>query len=162
MTDKLKTKEALNLSHYQDQDHQIPCIIENGIVYGVKDIFRIVRDMGHVKYAELIHGEVQSEGEGYIMSVVANQQSATVIANQRLYLNVCGFEYLCIATLEDGQVHFDLVHPYRTLRLIPTPDTNPEEAGDNREPRYLEYPEFEHEGFAEINLDEDDEIMDGE
>ena len=33
------------MKHYQDQEHQIPCIIENGIVYGVKDIFRIVRDI---------------------------------------------------------------------------------------------------------------------
>lgn len=150
------------MKHYQDQEHQIPCIIENGIVYGVKDIFRIVRDMGHVKYAEIINGETQSEGEGYIMSVVANQQSATVIANQRLYLNVCGFEYLSIATREDGQVHFDLVHPYRTLRLTPTPDANAEENAETRETRYESYDEFEQEDFAEINLDDDDDIMDGE
>lgn len=150
------------MKHYQDQEHQIPCIIENGIVYGVKDIFRIVRDMGHVKYAELINGEVQSEGEGYIMSVVANQQSATVIANQRLYLNVCGFEYLSIATREDGQVHFDLVHPYRTLRLTPTPDSNAEEGAETREARYESYDEFEQEDFAEIHLDDDDDMIDGE
>ena len=150
------------MKHYQDQEHQIPCIIENGIVYGVKDIFRIVRDMGHVKYAEIINGETQSEGEGYIMSVVANQQSATVIANQRLYLNVCGFEYLSIATREDGQVHFDLVHPYRTLRLTPTPDANAEENGEPRERQYESYDEFEQEDFDEIHLDDDDDIMDGE
>lgn len=150
------------MKHYQDQEHQIPCIIENGIVYGVKDIFRIVRDMGHVNYAEIINGETQSEGEGYIMSVVANQQSATVIANQRLYLNVCGFEYLSIVTREDGQVHFDLVHPYRTLRLTPTPDANAEENGEARETRYESYDEFEQEDFAEIHLDDDDDIMDGE
>lgn len=150
------------MKHYQDQEHQIPCIIENGIVYGVKDIFRIVRDMGHVKYTEIINGETQSEGEGYIMSVVANQLSATIIANQRLYLNVCGFEYLSIATQEDGQVHFDLVHPYRTLRLTPTPDANAEENGETRETRYESYDEFEQEDFAEIHLDDDDDIMDGE
>ncbi|MBF2053705.1 MAG: hypothetical protein IGS03_09620 [Candidatus Sericytochromatia bacterium] len=147
---------------YLEPDHQIPCIIENGIVYGVKDIFRIMRDLGHVHYCELINGDPLAHGEGYIMSVVANHQSATVIANQRLYLNVCGFDYLRIGTEQDGQVHFDLVHPYRTLRLTPVPDNGNEEAIDPKSQRYEEYDPFEPEDFAEIQLDDDDDMMDGD
>lgn len=145
---------------YPEPDHQIPCLIENGIVYGVKDIYRIIRDMGHVNYSEIVNSDVLTEGEGYIMSVVANQQSATVIANQRLYLNVCGFEYMRISTQEDGSVFFDLVHPYRTLRLTPVPDSGTEENLEPRNQRFEEYDPFEQE-YAEIQLDDDD-IMDGE
>lgn len=147
---------------YPEPDHQVPCIIENGIVYGVKDIYRIVRDMGHVRYAEIVNEETTTQGEGYIMSVVANQQSATVIANQRLYLNVCGFDYMRIASLEDGVVNFDLVHPYRTLRLTPVADANPEEGMDAKSPRFEEYDPFEQEDFAEIQLDDDDDMMEGD
>ncbi|PKL75494.1 MAG: hypothetical protein CVV27_15065 [Candidatus Melainabacteria bacterium HGW-Melainabacteria-1] len=147
---------------YPEPDHQIPCIIENGIVYGMKDIYRIVRDMGHVRYSEIVNHEVVSRGEGYIMSVVANQQSATIIANQRLYLNVCGFEYMRISSQDDGNVHFDLVHPYRTLRLTPVPDAGGEEALENKTQRYEDYDPFEQEDYAEIQLDDDDETMDGD
>ncbi len=146
---------------YPEPEHQIPCIIENGIVYGVKDIYRIVRDMGHVSYAEVVNTETLTQGDGYIMSVVANQQSATVIANQRIYLNVCGFDYMRISTQPDGQVHFDLVHPYRTLRLTPVPDAGPEEALESKPDRYEDYDPFEQEDFAEIQLDDDDD-MDGD
>lgn len=147
---------------YPEPDHQIPCIIENGIVYGMKDIYRIVRDMGHVRYSEIVNTEVVTRGEGYIMSVVANHQSATIIANQRLYLNVCGFDYMRISTQEDGNVHFDLVHPYRTLRLTPVPDAGGEEALEKQAQRYEDYDPFEQEDFAEIQLEDDDETMDGD
>ncbi len=147
---------------YPEPDHQIPCIIENGIVYGMKDIYRIVRDMGHVRYSEIVNHEVVTRGEGYIMSVVANQQSATIIANQRLYLNVCGFDYMRISSQDDGNVHFDLVHPYRTLRLTPVPDAGGEDSLENKVQRYDDYDPFEQEDYAEIQLEDDDETMDGD
>lgn len=146
---------------YPDEN-QIPCIIENGIIYGVKDIYRIVRDMGHVSYAEIVNGEILTQGEAYIMSVVANPQSATVIANQRVYLNVCGFDYMRIATQQDGHVHFDLVHPYRTLRLMPVPDAGNEEILESKSQRFDDFEPFEQEDFAEIQLEDDDDMMEGD
>jgi hypothetical protein len=148
--------------NYREPENQIPCIIENGIVYGVKDMYRVVRDMGHVHYQEIVNGEVVSANEGYIMSVVANPQSATIIANKRLYLNVCGFDYLRISTLTDGSVTFDLINPHRTLRLAPQADLPPEEGIAGRPDRFEDYAEFEPGDYAEIQLDDDDDIMDGE
>ncbi|PIQ28474.1 hypothetical protein COW36_13150 [bacterium (Candidatus Blackallbacteria) CG17_big_fil_post_rev_8_21_14_2_50_48_46] len=143
-------------------DQQIPCIIENGIVYGLKDIYRIIRDMGHVRYAEVVDDHIRASGEGYIMSVVANHHSATVIANRRIYLNVCGFDYMTIRTEEDGQVHFELVDARRTLRLSPATDLNPEDLSEEKPVRFEEYSPFEPEEFAEIQLDDDDDFMDGD
>jgi hypothetical protein len=96
------------------------------------------------------------------MSVVANPQSATIIANKRLYLNVCGFDYLRISTLADGRVTFDLINPHHTLRLAPQVDLPPEEAVLGRPDRFEDYAEFEPGEYAEIQLDDDDDIMDGE
>lgn len=143
-------------------DQQIPCIIENGIVYGLKDIYRIIRDMGHVRYAEVVDGHIRVSGEGYIMSVVANHHSATVIANRRIYLNVCGFDYLNIRTEADGNVHFELVDPRRLLRLTPAADLTPEEIAEDKPARFEEYLPFEQEEFAEIHLDDDDDFIDGD
>lgn len=141
---------------------QIPCVIENGIVYGVKDIYRIIRDIGHVKYSEIIDDEITTQGEGYIMSVVANEQSATVIANQRLYLNVCGFDYLKIMTISQEEVHFDLVHSYRTLRLTPVPSLGQTDPMSEKPERYEDFSHFDEHHFAEIHLDDDEDLLDGD
>lgn len=146
---------------HRDIDNQIPCVIEHGIIYGVKDIYRLIRDMGHVRYVEIIGTDTKASGEGYIMSVVASPQSATIIANRRLYLNVSGFDYLRLDTLPDGTVHFDLTNAYRVLRLIPISETLSEEIQEKPE-RFEEYPQLEHEDFAEIHLEDDDDFMDGE
>lgn len=143
-------------------DQQIPCIIENGIVYGLKDIYRIIRDMGHVRYAEEVDGHIRASGEGYIMSVVANHHSATVIANRRIYLNVCGFDYMNIRTEAEGAVHFELIDSRRILRLTPSADLNPEGLTEERPVRFEEHTFFESEEYAEIQLDDDDDFMDGD
>ena len=148
---------------FAEPEFQIPCIIENGIVYGTKDIYRIVRDMGHVHYLEIVNEEEVSRGDGYIMSVVANPQSATVIANQRLYLNVCGFDYLRISTQVDQSVNFDLVNSYRILRLSPVPDSMGDDPIEQiRSQRFEDLDVFEQEDYVELQLDDDDEAMDGD
>lgn len=143
-------------------ENQIPCIIENGIVYNLKDIYRVIRDMGHVHYVELIDEQVKASGEGYIMSVIANGNSATIIANKRLYLNVSGFDYLKIQTNEEGSVYFDLIHSFRTLRLIPVADVLGEDGSEEKPERFEDYDSFEQEDFAEIQLDDDDELIEGD
>lgn len=146
-----------------NSDHQIPCIIENGIVYGLKDIYRIIRDMGHVRYAEEVDGQIRASGEGYIMSIVANHHSATVIANRRIYLNLCGFDYMRIRTEVEGDVHFELVDSRRVLRLTPFADFNPESVPEGRPTRFEDHNFFEPEAYAEIQFDDDDDdVIDGD
>ena len=143
-------------------DNQIPCVVENGIVYGLRDIYRVVRDLGHVQYQEIIEGHVNATGDGYIMSVVANSQSATVVANRRIYLNVNGFDYLKVTTLEEGVVQFDMINSYRTLRLIPIAEPVSEDGTEEKPERFEEYDHFIQEDFAEIQLEDDDDFMDGD
>jgi hypothetical protein len=139
-------------------EQQIPCIIENGIVCAIRDIYRIIRDLGHVRYQEEIDGQIRAEGEGYIMHVAANTHSATVIANRRIYLNVCGFDYLNIRTEIQGQTHFELRDAVRVLRLTPATEFNPAELLNERNLPLDEYTLFEPEELAEVQLDDDDFI----
>ncbi len=102
----------------QDRDNQLQCIVEEGILLNRRDIVRVLRDLGLVRYSDLHDGAARASGEGYVTSVVANGSSSTIIANRRLYLNVNNFEYMRLG-VEDGQPFFDLVTQNRTIRLIP-------------------------------------------
>jgi len=99
-------------------ENQLQCIVDEGILLNRRDIVRVLRDLGLVRYADLNDGVVQASGEGYVTSVVANLSSSTIIANRRLYLNVNNFEYMRLG-LEEGQAFFDLVAQGRTIRLTP-------------------------------------------
>mgnify|MGYP001582953807 CR=1 FL=1 len=137
--------------------NNIPCIVDNGILYNSKDMQRVLRDLGHVSYFQIIDNEIKGSGEGYIVSVVANNSSANMIVNKRLYLNVNGFEYLSIKT-ENNQAIVELVEQFRTIRLIPLTNPLSEELNTNDIvlSQAVEYSEDDYdESFAEINMDDD-------
>lgn len=106
----------------RDDKNQLQCIVDEGLLVNRKDMVRILRDLGPVRYQDLVNGAIAHQGEGVIMNVVANDQNATVILNKRLYLNVNGFDYLSLGSDEAGGALVDLVAERRTLRLIPTSD----------------------------------------
>jgi len=140
--------------------NQIPFIIENGIVCNIKDIQKILRDLGQVHYFDYIGTTLRTDGEGYILSVVANNYSANIIANKRLYLNVNGFEYLQIVTSADGTVSFDLVDGDHVLRLISLNTNLPDECqpGLNSAMELYEE-ELKEEEEEELGWLEDDEDL---
>ena len=144
----------------KEAKNQIPFIMENGIVYNIKDIQKVVKDLGHVHYFDYTNESLNGDGDGYILSVVANNHSASIIASKRMYLNVNGFEYLKITTA-DNTVSFDLVDGDHILRLIPINDTIPEEfqrtmnsALEFYDEEFDEYDEKEETGWLEDDNEE--------
>jgi len=136
--------------------NNIPCVIENGIIYNIRDMQKILRDLGHVSYTEEVNGQVTNSGEAYVVSVVANNHSANIIVNKRVYLNVNGFEYMELKTV-DGKAMVTLIDQFRTLNF--TPLTNPlTEENMSSEVIFSqeqEYDEDYDENFVEINVDDD-------
>lgn len=136
--------------------NNIPCIIDNGIIFNPKDIQKVLRDLGQVNYSYIINGQVKGSGEGYIVSVVANTSSANIIVNKRVYLNVNGFEYMQIKN-EENQAFVDLISQDTILRFLPV-NTNVEEIQNSEiilaHPSDLTDDEID-EAFAEINFDDD-------
>lgn len=106
---------------YHQPPHQIPapCIIDRGIIINKQDIGRLLTDLGRVRYIHTIDGELQSEGEGYVLEVFADARRSTIIANQAIYINVCSFDYLELGQSPAKDVYFDLLQDNRQLRLIP-------------------------------------------
>ncbi len=95
-----------------------PCIIDDGLVVNKEDIYRLLNDLGHVRYYHYLDGNCSGEGEGYIVEVFDTPRQATLIANQTIYLNLSSFDYLQLETSAQGTA-FDLVQEQRTLRLVP-------------------------------------------
>jgi hypothetical protein len=96
--------------------NNIPMIINKGIIYNPKDIMRILRDLGHIFYEQIIDNKIKQKGEAYIVSVVANKNSANMIINKKAYLNINGFEYLEIDTTEEETI-LDLHNEFGILRI---------------------------------------------
>ncbi len=108
-----------------------PCVVDTGILVSKRDVYRVLSDLGHVRYVDILDGRVVSQGEGYVMEVYEDPQSATIVLNRTLYLNICSFDYLRFG-LEDPdqslplppkpQSILDLVQEQRILRLMPLSD----------------------------------------
>lgn len=143
----------------RESKNRIPCVIEAGVLTSPRDMQRVLRDLGHVRYVELVDDVVQREGEGYVMSVVSHPSNATVVAHKRLYLNVNGFDYLKLVPVSDSVTAFDLViDAYRTLRLLPQTDPLAEclDEGPGSDAARLLDETLDSELYAEIYADDED------
>lgn len=97
-----------------------PCIIDSGIIVNKKDMQGLLRDLEHVRYHHFLDGNLQSEGEGYVIEVFADSHQSTLVANHALYINVGSFDYLQLHQSPEQQTYLDLIQDFRQLRLIPT------------------------------------------
>lgn len=147
--------------------NKLQCIVDDGIVLNRRDMLRILRDLGHVRYHDLLEGQERARGEGFISGVYANQSNSTIIVNKRLYINVNGFDYMRLGSADDEEgPTIDLVEDRRTIRLVPLSDVLQE-----RQPYIAEGAVIPvqgalermlgvepGEGFFEEDLDESDEL----
>jgi hypothetical protein len=108
-----------------------PCVVDTGILVSKRDVYRVLSDLGHVRYVDILDGEMVSQGEGYVMEVYEDPQSATIVLNRTLYLNICSFDYLrfglevpdqSLPLPQKPQSILDLVQEQRILRLMPLSD----------------------------------------
>lgn len=98
-------------------DNQISCLVDYGIIYAKRDMIRILRDLDRVEYIDLIDNLSVAQGEGYVVEVYANGYDSTIVFNNRLHINVNGFEFLKIKTSPDKVV--ELISGHRIIKLKP-------------------------------------------
>jgi hypothetical protein len=96
-----------------------PCVVATGILVNKSDIKRLLQDLTWVRYQHCLDGEVKEEGEGWIVEVFDDEQQATLVVNQSLYLNLHSFDYLALKQSEAGKTYFELLQDNRVLRLDP-------------------------------------------
>jgi hypothetical protein len=145
--------------------NQIPCIVDEGIVVNRRDMVRILRDLGHVRYADIVEDRVRTQGEGVVTSVFSNFNGSTIIVNKRLYINVNSFSYLRLGRTEEDAAAIDLVDEARVVRLIPLSDPL-QGPSYGVEPAIVQhggsFGRILEDGYAEVYLDEDLEDPDND
>ncbi|ANV85378.1 hypothetical protein AWQ21_14005 [Picosynechococcus sp. PCC 7003] len=104
-----------------------PCVVSTGILVNKCDMKRLLQDLAWVRYSHYLDGEVKTQGEGWIVEVFDDEQQATLVVNQSLYLNLHSFDYLALKQAEAGKTYFELVQDNRVLRLevAENPHANP-------------------------------------
>jgi hypothetical protein len=95
--------------------------VETGILVDKRDMHRLLRDLGAVRYAFFQDGGMVNQGEGAVVEVYCEGQSATMVTRGSLYLNVMSFDGLQLGQSSEGSF-FDLLMDDRMLRLIPMTD----------------------------------------
>lgn len=102
---------------YLSEENKLSCVVEYGTLISKRDMIRVLRDLDKVKYTDLIDSVVVTVGEGYVIEVSANDFDSTIIFNNRLHLNVNGFDYLSIKSSPEKEV--SLISGHRQIRLTP-------------------------------------------
>ncbi|EAZ94139.1 hypothetical protein [Crocosphaera chwakensis] len=111
--------------HHPSHPFPAPCIIDFGIIVNAEDMKRILNDLGRVRYIHTLDGNIESEGEGWIVEVFNDPSQATIVVNRSLYLNVQSFDYLQLQRSQKQEAYFDLIQDRRCLRLIPITYSSP-------------------------------------
>lgn len=130
-----------------------PVLVGRGTLSDFRDMLRALETIENLEYRFVVDGALVDEGGAALVKLMADPESATMIVNGCLFLNVASFRYLDFESVDEGRWSFTLHGDGHTLELIALPDSD--EEGRER-PHLLaldEAADFE----SLILLDEDDE-----
>lgn len=132
-----------------------PCLVGKGTVANPRDMLRALETLENLEYRYLVHGEIIDEGKAALVKLMADPESATLVVNSCLFLNVASFRYLDFEQNADATCGFRLHGDGSLLELVSAPETEEEDEAAKR-PHLLseaEIPDFE----MLIALDDEDD-----
>ncbi|MFA5843231.1 MAG: hypothetical protein WC971_00165 [Coriobacteriia bacterium] len=133
-----------------------PCFVGTGTLSRLRDMVRALETVESCAFAFAVDGTVMSEGRATLVKLMADDDSATLLLNDCLFLNVRSFRFLDFATAEDGACTFTLMGDGTTLTLTPIEEEAETPPALHRaELRMLEDGAFDPAMF--VALDEDDD-----
>jgi len=131
-----------------------PTLIGRGTLSNYRDMLRALETLENVEYTFVAHGDVVSKGTAALVKLMADSESATLIVNGCLFLNVASYRFLDFDQDADERWRFVLHGDDASLTLIHVPDTS--EDPESRRPHLLseeEAPDFE----SLLLLDDEDD-----
>lgn len=132
-----------------------PTLVGRGTLSSYPDMLRALETLESVEYRYVAHGDVVDEGSATLVKLMADPDSATLIVNGCLFLNVGSFAYLDFERADETRWSFVLHGDAATLELTSIPENSTEDASAVH-PRLLsedETADFE----SLILLDDEDE-----
>jgi hypothetical protein len=132
-----------------------PCLIGSGTLAHPRDMIRALETLENVEYRFVVHGDVQDEGTAALVKLMADPESATIVVNGCLFLNVLSFRFLDFERVDSERWRIVLHGDATTLELVSVPEAVEEDPRAGR-PHLLSeetVPDFE----SLIALDDEDD-----
>lgn len=101
-----------------------PCLVGSGTLANPRDMLRALETLENTEYRFLVHSEAMDEGSATLVKLMADPESATMIVNGCLFLNVASFRYLDFARDTDGRWQFTLHGDGSRLQLTALPEAS--------------------------------------
>ena len=95
-----------------------PCFIECGTVTEHLDMMRALDTVEGMRFVQLVDGEPIAEGEATLVKLSCDD-SATMLVNGCLFLNVASFRYLTFGPVADDGYRFELRREGMSLAIEP-------------------------------------------
>jgi hypothetical protein len=131
-----------------------PLLVGDGTLTNPRDMVRALETVETFAYTYRVDGELITEGKATLVRIMADEESASVLVNGCMFLNVSSFQYLNFHTDVQGQSRIELFIEGAVLEV--TPLDEPEIRGNQRQViRLMEESVF---GASSIvSLDDDDD-----
>jgi hypothetical protein len=141
-----------------DHDRSLaPCLIGRGTLADPRDMLRALETLENLEYRFVVHGELVDEGKAALVKLMADPESATLVVNGCLFLNVLSFSFLDFEPTAEQRWRFTLHGTHSVLELISLPDSEDTDPATPNRPRLLlEESERDFESLIALD-DEDDE-----
>lgn len=122
-------------------------------------MLRALETLDNLEYRFAVHGETVDEGRAALVKLLADPESATLVVNGCLFLNVFSFRFLDFEPQlgEPRRWRFVLHGDGSTLELISLPELDDEGASRGRPHLLSEETIGDYESLIVLDDDEDDE-----
>lgn len=132
-----------------------PLLVGDGTLTHSRDMVRALETVETFTYRYLVDGDLITEGRATLVRIMADSDSASVLVNGCMFLNVQSFQYINFRTDAEGQARFDLYVEGAVLEI--TPLDEPEiRTGQRQVIRMMEESVFDANSIVLLD-DEDDE-----
>jgi len=113
-----------------------PCLISKGTVSHPRDMLRALETLENLDYRYVVTGELIEEGSASLVKLMADPESATLIVNGCLFLNVSSFRYVDFEQATDERWRFVLHGDGTTLELLSIAEVE-DDADTSKRPHLL-------------------------
>lgn len=156
---RIRPSGAIYLDLRSNTSSLAPCLVGRGTVSHPADMLRALETLENLEYRFVVHGEAVDEGRAALVKLLADPESATLVVNGCLFLNVFSFRFLDFepATGEANRWRFVLHGDGSVLELVSLPENEEESTGRGRPHLLSEETMAGYESLMVLEDDEDDE-----
>lgn len=134
-----------------------PCLIGRGTLARTRDMVRALETIESLEYRYVVHGELVDSGRATLVKLMADPESATLLVNGCLFLNVASFRYIDFERLSEDRWLFRLYGDGSTLEILSIAEEEDDADAGRQRRLLLEREPDGLEGILLLDEDEDEE-----